>query len=269
MTRGPKKHLKRLQAPRRWMLDKLSGNFAPKPSSGPHKTRECLPLVILLRNRLKYALTYTEAKKILKSRNIKVDGKVRTEVKYPTGLMDVISIPKTKQMFRLLYDVKGRYILHQIGDEESRYKLGRVKKVGTGPKGIHYVVTHDGRTFRYPNPDIKQSDTVKIDLKDYKITDHIKFDIGALVMVTGGRNLGRIGIITNRERHQGSFEIIHVKDFTQQTFATRMANVFVIGKEKNPWVSLPKGKGVRLTIIEERNRRLAEKAKATSISVSS
>lgn len=26
---------------------------APKPSPGPHKTRECLPLVLLLRNRLK------------------------------------------------------------------------------------------------------------------------------------------------------------------------------------------------------------------------
>ena len=26
---------------------------APKPSAGPHKTRECLPLILLLRNRLK------------------------------------------------------------------------------------------------------------------------------------------------------------------------------------------------------------------------
>ena len=28
---------------------------APKPSPGPHKTRECLPLVLILRNRLKCA----------------------------------------------------------------------------------------------------------------------------------------------------------------------------------------------------------------------
>jgi ribosomal protein S4E len=26
---------------------------APKPSQGPHKTRECLPLLLILRNRLK------------------------------------------------------------------------------------------------------------------------------------------------------------------------------------------------------------------------
>lgn len=27
---------------------------APKPSPGPHKQRECLPLILILRNRLKY-----------------------------------------------------------------------------------------------------------------------------------------------------------------------------------------------------------------------
>lgn len=43
----------RLNAPSHWMLDKLSGVFAPKPSPGPHKQRECLPLTVLLRNRLK------------------------------------------------------------------------------------------------------------------------------------------------------------------------------------------------------------------------
>ncbi|KAL6627857.1 hypothetical protein ACP70R_031583 [Stipagrostis hirtigluma subsp. patula] len=39
MVRGLKKHLKRLNAPKHWMLDKLGGAFAPKPSSGPHKSR--------------------------------------------------------------------------------------------------------------------------------------------------------------------------------------------------------------------------------------
>ena len=31
----------------------------------------------------------------------------------------------------------------------------------------------------------------------------------------------------------------------------RLQNVFVIGKESNPLISLPKGKGVRLTIMQE------------------
>jgi small subunit ribosomal protein S4e len=46
-----------------------------------------LPLLLLLRNRLKLALTYKEAKAILMQRHLKVDGKVRTDVKYPAGFM--------------------------------------------------------------------------------------------------------------------------------------------------------------------------------------
>ena len=69
------------------MLDKLSGVFAPKPSAGPHKMRECLPVIIFLRNRLKYALTYDEAKKICQQRLIRIDHKVRTDMLYPAGFM--------------------------------------------------------------------------------------------------------------------------------------------------------------------------------------
>lgn len=268
MARGPRKHLKRLNAPKNWMLDKLSGVFAPRPSCGPHKLRECLPLIIIIRNRLKYALTYAETKKILYRRFIKVDSKVRTDIKYPVGLMDVISIEKTNQFFRLLYDVKGRFILHKIAKEDINFKLCRVNKLSTGDKGISYIVTHDGRTFRYPDPLIKVNDTIRVDLNESKVIDFIKFDVGVLVMVTAGRNLGRVGVIISKERHQGSFDIIHIRDSTGQTFATRLQNVFVIGKEKQPWISIPKRKGIRLTIMEERTRRLAEKSKQVASSTS-
>lgn len=79
--------MKRLHAPKAWMLDKLGGVFAPRPSTGPHKLRESLPLVIFLRNRLKYALTNSEVTKIVMQRLIKVDGKVRTDPNFPAGFM--------------------------------------------------------------------------------------------------------------------------------------------------------------------------------------
>ena len=110
--------------------------------------------------------------------------------------------------------------------------------------------------IRYPDPAIKVNDTVKIDLATGKITDFVKFDTGAIAMVTGGRNMGRVGVITHRERHDGGFNIVHIKDAIDNSFATRESNVFVIGQDK-PWISLPKGKGVKLTIAEERDRRRA------------
>ena len=146
MPRGPKKHLKRLAAPSHWLLDKLSGTYAPRPSAGPHKLRECLPLIVFLRNRLKYALNSREVKAILMQRLIAVDGKVRTDSTYPAGFQDVISIEKTGEHFRLLYDVKGRFTIHRISSEEASYKLLKVKKVQLGQKGIPYAVTHDGKS---------------------------------------------------------------------------------------------------------------------------
>jgi small subunit ribosomal protein S4e len=263
MARGPKKHLKRLNAPRHWMLDKLSGTYAPRPSPGPHKLRECMPLMIFLRNRLKYALTGREVTSILMQRLVKVDGKVRTDNTYPAGFMDVISIERTEENFRLIYDTKGRFTIHRITTEEAKYKLLKVKKTQVGAKGIPFIVTHDGRTIRYPDPLIKVNDMIKFDLETNKITGHVKFEVGNIVMVTGGRNMGRVGIITHRERHHGGFDIVHVKDSIDRQFATRLSNVFMIGEGNKLWISLPKGKGVKLTIAEERDRRRAQQAATT------
>jgi len=192
-------------------------------------------------------------------RLVKVDGKVRTDATYPAGFQDVIQLDKTGENFRLIYDTKGRFAVHRISSEEAEYKLGKVKRVQLGKGGIPYLVTHDARTIRYPDPKIRVNDTVKIDLSTGKVTDFISFDTGAIAMVTGGRNMGRVGTITHRERHDGGFNIIHIKDAVDNEFATREGNVFVIGADK-PWISLPKGKGVKLTIAEERDRRRAAAA---------
>ena len=47
--------------------------------------------------------------------------------------------------------------------------LFAVKRALIGRGGVPYLVTHDGRTIRYPDPDIKVNDTVKYDLKENKV----------------------------------------------------------------------------------------------------
>ena len=42
-----------------------------------------------------------------------------------------------------------------------------------------------------------------------------------------------------------------MKDTRGQTWATRAGNVFVIGAHGKPWVSLPKGNGIKLPVAEE------------------
>jgi len=257
-----KKHLKRLFAPKDWMLSKLTGVFAPRPRPGPHKIRECLPLLIILRNRLKYALNAHEAEMILRQGLVKVDGRARTDGKYPTGFQDVIEIPKTGDRFRLLFDVKGRFTLVKIGEAEAHVKLLKVQNIYTSNGRTPVLTTHDGHRIRYPDPRLARGDTVVYDLKEGKIKQTLKARSGRIVMVTGGANRGRVGEILSLERHPGSFDIARLKDKAGNEFATRAANIFVIGKSyKSIAVALPKQQGQKPNVIQERDERLIEAEK--------
>jgi len=255
------------------MLDKLGGTWAPRPATGPHKLRECLPLSLVLRNRLRYSLTRRETVMIVLRRLVQVDHQVRTDLNYPAGFQDVISIPKTSETFRVMLDTKGRFVLHRITPEEASYKLLRVQRITTGSKAnagrnpfhagqagaVPLAVTHDGRTIRFVDPAVKVHDSIKFDIKSGRPEGHVKFDVGNLAMVTKGANIGRVGTIAAIDRHPGSFDIVHLKDRKGNTFATRIGYVFVIGDNTKPWVSLPKNKGVKLTVFEEREQQLNKK----------
>lgn len=187
---------------------------------------------------------------------IKVDGRIRRNHRYPLGQMDVVTIEKTNEFFRMLLDVKGKFVPHRIDAKEAGFKLCKVVKKYIGKKKIPYVSTHDGRTFRFPHPDISIGDSLKVNLANNEISSVIKFVNGATVYLTGGNNIGRIGILQSIEKHPGSFDIAHIKDANGNTFATRVSNIFVIGDGKSPAISLPKGEGIKLTLIEERDLKL-------------
>ena len=189
---------------------------------------------------------------ICMEKHVMVDGKVRTDPNFPAGFMDVVELPKAGDQFRLVFDTKGRYVLHRIDDEEKKFKLARVRRTEMTKKGIPYVVTHDGRTIRYPDPMISVNDVVKIEIATGKIIGFQKFDCGKMAMITKGRNTGRVGTIMHVEKHPGSFAIVTVRDATGNTFSTRCENVFVIGAGEVSDVTLPKGKGIKLSILEER-----------------
>jgi small subunit ribosomal protein S4e len=134
-----------------------------------------------------------------------------------------------------------------------------VKKRALGPKGVPFIVTHDGRTIRYPDPIIDVNDTIKYELESGKIQEHVKFEPGNKCMIIGGTNIGRVGVMESRDKHPGGFDIIHIKDSRNNKFATRASNVFVIGKGNNSLVKVPVGNGIRLSIIEQRDRRLSKR----------
>jgi len=260
MARGPKKHLKRVTAPHSWLMNKMGGNFAVRPAQGPHRLRESIPLQVVLRDKLEVASNAREAQVILHQKEglVRVDKKIRRGHKYPVGFMDVIEIPKMKAHFRVLYDVKKRFTIIPISEAEAKFKLCKIERKALGPNKITYLVTHDGRTIRFADKDIKIGDTVKFNLEKREIEDFIPMTVGNLAFCSDGNNRGRVGIIDHINKFDNNFDLITIKDKNGHTFTTRTSFVTTIGRGNNPLITLPKGNGLSLSIIEEAKLREAE-----------
>ena len=185
-------------------------------------------------------------------RCVKVDGKIRTDHNFPTGFMDVVTLEKSNDRYRVMFDVKGRFVLQKVDRQEAQYKLCRVVKVQVTGGKVPVCVTHDGRTIRFPDPDVKVNDSIKVSIETGKMSDILKFELGAMVMLTKGHNCGRVGTLMHIEKHEGSFAVVTIKDSKGQVFCTRQANCFVIGSGQTPQVSLPKGRGIKKSILQER-----------------
>ena len=260
MARGPKKHLKRVTAPHSWLMNKMGGNFAVRPAQGPHRLKESIPLQVVLRDKLNLALNGREAQIILHQKEglIKVDKKIRRNHKYPVGFMDVIEIPKMKANYRVLYDQKARFTFVKITDAEAKFKLCKIEKKALGPNKLTYLVTHDGRTIRLADKDIKIGDTVKFNLEKNEVEDFIPMSVGNLAYCSDGNNRGRVGIIDHINKFDNNFDLITIKDANGHSFTTRTSYIVTIGRGGKSLITLPKRNGLSLSIIEEAAKREAD-----------
>lgn len=239
-----KRHLKRLLAPEFWRVPKKTRKWVVRPRPGPHKKFECIPLQVLIRDILKIVDTGSDAKRIIKSREVLVDGKPRKDKKYPIGLMDVVEIPKLNKQYRVIPTQKGLSLI-EIQKKESSLKVSRIDGKTMIKNGNIQLNLHDGRNVIIPVKDSKKpkediyktGDSLLIELPSQKIIDHIKMEKGNLSIITGGQNRGEIvrikEVIRTRSREPNKVicekkgeELETIKDY-----------VFIIGK-KNPLVTM-------------------------------
>merc|ERR1712087_631129 len=158
------------------------------------------------------------------------------------------------------YDVKGRFNLHRIPVQDATWKLLKIKKKALGARAIPYIVTHDGRTIPYPDPECHVHDVIKHDFMKGKVLEICHFRVGGICMLTAGRGVGRVGVIQKVERHPGAFDIVIIKDARGQTFSTRKDNIFILGSGRKPLITLPKTQGIKYSIIEDRDMLLKKQA---------
>ena len=234
------KHLKRLNAPRVVRIHRKERTWTIRPSPGPHPLKKSIALGIIVRDYLNLTDTQREAKTVISNGEIIVDGTVRKSNKFPCGLMDVISIPKIKKDYRILFDHRGKLELVPISSKDATWKLCRIENK-TIIKGKQIQLNlHDGQNTLIKKDEYKTGDVLKISFKDKKIDEMYKFDKGVVSMIIGGSHIGEVANIEDIEVTPSSKPNL-AKMKGKTSFSTLQKYVFPIGKTK-PVIELPEVK---------------------------
>jgi len=225
------KKLKRQMAPTFWGINRKEKRFVITVRPGSHPKNYSIPTAVLLRDTLKKVKTLREAKSSIYDGKVKIDGVTQKSLHHSIGLMDVIELDGTTDVYRLV--PKQGHVLQpiKIDSAEKSKKLAKVKSKTNIKGGKTQLGFHDGRTII---TDMKANidDTCLLQIPEQKILDVIKFEKNSQVIVTRGINTGRIGLVN--EIKQGTFTLpkrisVIIDDNTVEIPVTI---TMVVGKDK-------------------------------------
>ncbi len=230
---GSRKHLKRFKAPKSWPIHPKEDTWTVKPAPGTHAIEDSLPLLVIIRDILGLADNSREAKRLINTGNVLIDGRAKKDYKFPVGFMDILSIPKTGEHYRILLDTKGRLTLHPISAEDAEYKLAKIVNKSTVKGGKTQLNLHDGRNVIVEEDEYSGYDVVCLGVPEQEIKENFTFEEGVVVLVTGGKHTGELGKIQEVIVDQSSkANTVIIEKANKDTFLTLKDYAFVIGKDE-------------------------------------
>jgi len=239
-----KRHLRRSCAPWWWPIPrKVGGVWAVRPQPGPHPLEKSIPLAVLVRDVLRYAKTLKEARRVISMGYIKVDGRVRRDYKYPVGLMDVVEIVPTGELYRMVPHPVKFLTLVPISREEASLKPCRIENKTVVKGGKVQLNLHDGRNHEVPPEEASKYrtlDTIVLTIPEQSIVKHIPIQLGSLVIIIDGKNVGKIGriveVIQTFKRRRAT---VAVETEKGEIIRTILEYVMPIGEDSKPVITIP------------------------------
>ena len=225
------KKLKRQMAPKFWGITRKNKRFVITVRPGPHPKNQSIPTAVLLRDTLKKVTTLREAKSVIYDGKINVDGTTRKSLHHSIGLMDVITLEGTTDIYRLVPENGHLLKPLKIDNSEKSKKLVKVtSKVMIKGEKIQ-LGFHDGRSI-ISDAEVNVNDSCLIQIPEQKILEVIKLEKNSQVFIIKGVNAGRIGHIDKIK--DGTFSLPKKVDLTMddRKIEIPVSLVMVIGKEK-------------------------------------
>ncbi len=229
-------HLKRLVAPRSWIIARKENVWTTRPMPGKHSLEGAIPISTILRDYLNVCDTKREAKIILNNGDVLVDQKVVRQPKAAVGLMDFISLPKMKIHLRTVLDNHGRIQFVDVKATEAKWKLVRVENKVIVKGGKTQLNLHDGTNI-ISDKKVKTGDVLQLSLPGMKIKKILEFKEGAQALIIGGAHVGSIAKIKDIEITRSTKPNLVMYD----DFQTIKPYSFIVG-EKKAMINLPEVK---------------------------
>lgn len=228
---GGDTRLKRQMAPTFWKIRRKDSQFVLRVRPGGHAKTKAYPIGIILRDVLKVANTMHEAANIVTAGKVKIDGSIRRDVNFGVGLMDVMELVTTGQVFRFVPKDSKLLVPLSINLEEKSEKMIKItSKVVTAGNRLSYGF-HDGRTI-ISDRKMTVGDTCLVELLENKIIEHIRFEAGCMVLVTSGENAGSIGKVEDIRDGIFSLPKRALVSFAERSVELPVAIIMAIGSDK-------------------------------------
>lgn len=237
--KGQSRHLKRLNAPIPFRIERKKKKYTIRPRAQSSKLSECIPISIIVREMLGYARNLKESKRIIKKGEIQTDCIPRKDEKHSVGPMDVLSIPKIGKYYRTLpWEGRRQLRLAEIDEADAKWKLCKIIGKTTLKKGVIQINLHDGRCIVVmpDDPNFNQysvKGTLKIELPSQQILDYYPFEENVPVLVMrGSASRGVSGFLRSYEKRIGRNRSIAMVESGEKMIITSLDNIFVLGKDK-------------------------------------
>ena len=228
-----KRHMLRMSVPASWQIARKTNVFVTRPNCGPHKMDKCLPVSVILKEKLKYTRTTVETKKVLNNKEILVNKKIVKSEKEQIGLFDVLEIPKMKESYRMLFNKNGQLTLAKISGEETGIRVCKIIAKRTIKNKKTQLNLDDGTNLIVAKDDYNLGDSVVVTLPERKPKSTLKLEKGAAVYMIGGDNVGVLGHVEEIAPGTATKKSIITVKTKKDTFHTRTDYAFVVGKDKS------------------------------------
>jgi small subunit ribosomal protein S4e len=210
-------HQKRLPAPKHYPIKRKQNTYV-STIKGSRSSENAVPAVLVLRDILEYADTEKEAKEIVRNGDLLRNGEPIRDIKEGIGILDVVEIPETEEVYRVIR--KGKY-LEFVPVEDNEKVAGKV--VGKSVEGEDYVYRlHNGENYR-----TKDEFSTGSTLVFNGGVEEIELEEEAEVLVIDGKHAGETAELTEINERGMNSNVGTVEENGEE-FETQLENLVAI-----------------------------------------